>query len=113
MSRPWSRTEPFRTRTRPRIAFSRVLLPAPFGPTIADTSPPPTLRLTPLITGSSPYPATTPSTTRMGSWRPDGPLTDDIRGLDVLSFAHLRHAPLREHLPRRHHDDRVRETLDD
>ena len=39
IERPCSRTSPARGRTSPLTALSRVVLPAPFAPTIATISP--------------------------------------------------------------------------
>src|SRR5690606_16396749 len=50
----------------PEIVLKRVVLPAPFGPTIETNSPSPTLRLTPFSTGTPEYPAVMFSTSSMG-----------------------------------------------
>src|SRR6185503_2887254 len=60
---------PLRARSgmRPRMARMTVVLPAPFGPMRLTISPRATLRLTPRSTCSGPYPASTSSSSSIGS----------------------------------------------
>src|SRR5690606_33634740 len=54
-SRPSKRIAPDVTGASPEIALNSVLLPAPFGPTTATSSPAPTRSDTPLSAGMRPY----------------------------------------------------------
>jgi len=56
---PFHSIEPLVIGTKPKIAFSTVDLPAPFGPIKATTSPAVTLTLTPCSTCKLPYEAST------------------------------------------------------
>src|SRR4051794_4909983 len=53
-------------RTMPEIVLNSVVLPAPFGPTIATNWPSSTLIETPFKTGMAEYPAVSPSMRSMG-----------------------------------------------
>ncbi len=53
-SRPRASTRPADGRSTPASAFSKVLLPEPFGPTTDTTAPASATTVTPLMTGSPP-----------------------------------------------------------
>ena len=61
-SRPASVTRPLTGRTNPATVFSNVVLPAPFGPTRATSSPSSTCNDTPCRATTAPYRAVTRST---------------------------------------------------
>ena len=73
-SRPSRRTDPPAGRTRPAMAFSVLLFPAPLGPMSATISPLPTVSETPRTASTCPY------ATRRSSTSSTGALTSHLRG---------------------------------
>src|SRR5262245_32130422 len=112
ISSPSIRIAPDIGRTSPEIARSVVVLPAPFGPSSATTSPLPTWRSRPRTTAAASYPAERSSSSRTGSaliaqclhlvgGRPE------IGGDHLGVGAHLARRTDRDHLAELEHDDAV------
>src|SRR6516164_5306114 len=86
---------PARTGSSPVTAFSRVLFPAPFGPTTATTSAAPTWMLMSWMTGLPPYPAASCLMSSSGAGR--AAASPDEVGIEDLPLgSQLRHRPGRD-----------------
>src|SRR6478609_5619115 len=83
-------TPPAFQGTRPEIARSSVVLPAPLGPSRVTTSPAPIVMSTPCSTAILPYPASSPRMSSNGSAAEIG--TDDL-----LVHANFSRRPLRQY----------------
>ncbi len=92
-SDPSSRIEPPVGGSRPLMAFSSVLFPAPFGPTRARISPSSTCIVTPSTAGRPPKCFWTPSSSRIGTVVASGgnlepqPGTYGSRGSETISVS--------------------------
>src|SRR5450759_126399 len=112
-SLPSSSTRPPISRATPRIAFSSVLFPAPFGPTTATTCPCFTSMATSWTMAASPYPAESPRT-ESADPRSDAitaASADDISVLHLLAGAQLAHPAFVQHFALGHHDHVAAEAL--
>src|SRR2546423_14247240 len=67
MSRPSNRMRPALGASSPAICATKVVLPAPFGPMIACTSPGNTVRSMPELAKNAPKRLVSPVTARIGS----------------------------------------------
>src|SRR5262245_60060052 len=86
----------------PEMVLKRVVLPAPFGPTMETNWPASTETDTPRITGKSPSPALSASTFSIG-----GPLLAEV-GLDDARMAcHRLRAALHQHRAVVEHDEAI------
>src|SRR5260370_30124656 len=91
---------PALVRTMPRMAFSRVVLPAPLGPTTHTISPGPTVSSMSWIIGARPYPPVPPVSRSTTSAPRD---SSDEETIDhLLIGTTLLYRTLRAHLSLRH-----------
>src|SRR6266702_4697004 len=104
-------TVPALMRTTPTRLLSRVLLPEPLAPTSDTTSPGSACTVTPRITGSPPYPATTPAT-RSTAPR-DTRSADKVSLHNVAPGPQLGHRPLGQDRALRHGHHGVAELVHD
>ena len=90
MASPLSVIVPALGRKSPDMALSRVVFPAPLGPSTATTEPVPTVRLTSRNTTVSPYPGgETLDLQERGEWRPPERRTKrPPRDMSVLAHRH-------------------------
>src|SRR5579885_251553 len=92
----------------PVIAFTSVLLPAPFGPMTSTISPRATRSEASLTNGTLPYPALARSTSRNAVVA-----SADIGLLHLAISYHFLERARRDRAAERHHDDAVGELLHD
>src|ERR1700732_3259473 len=104
-------TVPEVMRTTPTRLLSRVLLPEPLAPTSDTTSPGSACTVTPRITGSPPYPATTP-VARSAAPR-DARSADKVCLHNLAAGPQFGHRPLGEDRALRHGHDGVAELVHD
>src|SRR6266849_4849988 len=108
---PASRTSPAESRSEPAMALSKVLFPAPFGPTTVTISPRLTSRDTSLMIGTVPYPASAETTSRCG--RAGLRSSGNVGLFDLGKCPHLGQAALGDHVAARHHHHSLAHLLDD
>src|SRR5438093_6568100 len=109
IDRPERRMSPAAGRTRPMIACSVVLFPAPFGPIRPTISPRPTLRLRPRTAGTPLYATSSRSSSRSASGIGMGldSRVAEIRGRDIQIASDLRRSSCSERPPLVEHVDAV------
>src|SRR5260370_33045483 len=109
MSRPANCTCPVRG-SRPEMARSNVVLPAPFGPSSATASPAPMVSATSRNTTILPYPAERPATSSNGSCREDSGAEVGTHHLPMRTD--LLRRPRRQHLAEIEHGHAIADVED-